>query len=354
MKAIHVGLTCVAVLTLAATAMADPLPGQELKFSQMPMIATPIPPLPDPGGTETIYYGHDEVSTAWWNPEGTVDPVYEGVFMADDFADRVRKEVAHVRWWGSYPMLPAGDDRRVDRFLIAFENDIPADSTAGPYPFSHPDCWGGALNTQISIRDADGVHMPGEGTFTERLVPGSNPNEPVYEYNAELLCPFPQMADTVYWLKIVALVDLDPASPDERLTWGWHNRDYTLRDPFASVFPDVDPGEHIQGWLDPNGTPDIPDDDIPIWHFQDDAVSGAIEGIFMRDLCDVHMDQDHWVSTDPSLVAEHYVDDVDGPVGIGEYSKDLAFELFTPEPATLALMGLGVAGLVASRRRRRT
>jgi hypothetical protein len=331
------------LLAMVCAAGADPLPGRDfLKFSQKPMIATPIP---DPTGLPGIYYGHDELSTAW--SSALEDPLYAGVFMADDFADPFDGDIVHVKWWGSY-MSPEDAAKRVNRFAIAFENDVPAGTPNDPYDFSHPDC-SGTKHTQVSVRDVDGVLMPMEGTFTETLVPGSNPNEPVYEYNAELCCPFAQKANTVYWLKIVALVDQIPNDPSPQLEWGWHNRDYTK--PLASKAPSITPGDRIQGWLDPAGTPNDPSDDVPIWHFQDDAVGGEVINIHVNDPCDVHMDQDHWVSTHPSMFAAHYVDFADGPQGISAYSKDLAFELYAvPEPGTLTLLALGALVLLARRR----
>ena len=345
------------LLSMACVAGADPYPDQVPKFSQLPMIATPIPTQVEPGGpvTDVIYYGHDELSTAWdMDPDGQW--VYDGRFMADDFADTVDTPVFHITWWGSYMNREQFDDRRVDRFVIAFENDIPKNTPDAHYEFSHPDCWDAPLNSQISMRDADGAIHPAPGMFTETLVPGSNPLEPVYKYNAELAIPFPQEKNTVYWLKIVALVDHDPQMELPPLEWGWHNRDYTMQNPLASTRPAVIPGEDIQGWID-IGTPGIPEDGIPVWHFQDDAVSGDIDNIeVLLDSTDpqvqVHMDQDHWVLQDPSLNDEHYVDYVDGPgpdftgfEGIGQYSKDLAFELFTlpgttpPRPGDADLSG---------------
>ncbi len=321
MNALKLTTLTVLVLGVAASAvLADPLPGQKPKFSQVPMIATPI--------EGQVYYGHDELSTAWWHMDGgTADPLYQGVFMADDFADRVDGPVVHVTWWGSY--LNQIADQPVNQFLICFETDMPANDPAGQHPFSYPDQ---QIINQVVTR---GPLAPGSGTFTERLIAGSNPAEPVYMYNAELACPFPQLADEVFWIKIVALVDV-PAGAQEMTEWGWHNRDYTVKNDLASG--NVLPGEQPVGTL-PDGT--------AIYHFQDDAVTGQVDNIAILEYpCQVHVDQD------PDLFQETYYQfPDDGPDMIGDYSKDLAFELFTPEPATLALVGLGLAGLAARRQR---
>jgi hypothetical protein len=317
-----------------ATSTATPLPGQILKFQQLPMDGTAIT---NPDGTTAQYWGHDELSTAY----GTYDATgqlngYAGTFMADDFADRFDTPVVHVRWWGSY--LQQNTKQRVDDFLIAFETDIP-DDPLDPTDYSRP---GSPILTQIVRRVPVGPTPP--GTFEEKWISGGNPGqiEDLYEYNAELHLgkEFFQKPDTVYWLKIVALVDAglnpDPATTTQ---WGWHNRNYTIMDPLASVPPAVVPGENPQG--------PIPGADIDIWHFQDNAVTGIVG---------ITPDPDNplmpFVQQDV-LGPTHYVDLLDGPDGISQYSKDLAFELYTiPEPATIALLGLGMFCLGRRRRQR--
>ena len=316
---------------------ATPLPGQILKFQQLPQNGTTIT---SPDGTTRRYWGHDELSTAYATYGGPVGGQqvitgFQGQFMADDFADRFDTPVVHVRWWGSY--LNNEVIQPVDRFLISFESDIPAG--ADGTTFSRP---GQPLLNQIVRRVPIGPTPP--GTYEETRISGGNPGqlEDLYEYNAELHLgkEFFQKPDTVYWLKIVALVDAGPdPNPTFPLTqWGWHNRDYTITNPLASVPPAVAPGEFLAGTL--NG-----DAKVPIWHFQDNAVNGFV-GIALNPDNPImpEVTQDVFGPT-------HYVEPWDGPDGIEQYSKDLAFELYTvPEPATLALLGLG--GLFLGRRKR--
>ncbi|RIK80412.1 MAG: hypothetical protein DCC67_09410 [Planctomycetota bacterium] len=326
---------------------ADPLPGRDLlKFTQAPMVNTTIV---DATGVVNVYGGHDELSTAYGFADPTTGaiPIYQGKFMADDFADNLNSPIVHVKWWGSYYNDVINPNFPVNKFLISFEADVPQ----GPNtPFSHP---GQPLLNQVVFR---GPIAPGSGTFTEKLIRGPDPvvNESLYEYNAELHLgkEFPEKKDTVYWLKVVALVDVpptiqfDPYNPPPAMTrWGWHNRDYTVQNPLAS--PAVVPGESVVGTL-PGGT--------PIWHFQDDSVQGDVRittggagGLVMPDV----------FQPLPNMVPQKYLDFADGPgsnvpgaVGIGSFSKDLAFELFTvPEPAALGLGLLSLAGVMLGRRR---
>jgi hypothetical protein len=331
---------------LATTATADPLTGRDLlKFQQLPMINTTVL---NPNGVPGTYQGHDELSTAYGFPNAAnVIPFYQGRFMADDFADSLSSPVVHVKWWGSYAHDIINPQMPVDKFLISFESDVPATSATG---FSHP---GQPLLNQVVKR---APLAPGSGTFTEKLIRGPDPilGESLYEYNAELHLgkDFPEKQDTVYWLKIAAMVDVPagltfpPNQPPTFATqWGWHNRDYTVQDLLAS--PLVVPGENQQGPL--NGT--------PVWHFQDDAVTGAVRidpngpgGLLMPNV----------FQPVANMSPTRYLDGIDGPaggavgaLGIGAFSKDLAFELYTvvPEPATCLLMSVGLAGVLSLRRR---
>src|SRR4051812_44450519 len=180
-------IAMLAAFGLSTAAHANPLPGEQLKFQQLPINNLTIPStvVPTP-----VYQGHDEVSTAYQyvNSQGLVS--YQGGFMADDFADNYSTPVVHLKFWGSYMnnnYVGAG----VQKFLVAFESDVPAT----PGGFSHP---GTVLSSQIVNL---GTLSPGSGTFDEKLI-NANAPEHLYQYNAELAVPFQEQADTVYWLKI--------------------------------------------------------------------------------------------------------------------------------------------------------
>jgi hypothetical protein len=302
-------LLAVGILVPGLRAWADPLPGEVLKFSQLPLGGSPNSPFP----------GHDELSTATLSP---ASGQYTGTFAADDFADTFSTPVVHLDWWGSYLQDP--NNAPVTQFLISFESDVPA----GP---------NGNISTPGKVLASEvvtpGASPTAPGHFTQAAVAGGSTAEPLFLYNAELATPFAEQPNTVYWLKIVALTN-----PGDGILWGWHNRDYTQMDPFASVAPQVNPGEVNIGTAA-----------NPIWHFQDDAVTGAItyfpaiastgaEGILQES-------QFARLSYNPST-------DGIGVAGAAPISEDLAFNLYTvvPEPGSLGVLA-GV-GLLLRRHRR--
>ena len=323
----NIALCVFPAIILVAAAGTPLLAGQILKFSQLPMLDTP---LVDDVGFLKHYHGHDELSTAWFAQGAGQSSAYRGALMADDFADKSTSPVVRVRWWGSYLNGPF---EGVDKFLISFASDVPAGPATNPY--SQP---GNEILSQVVTR---GPIARGSGTFTEQVAHPFSVDGPIYEYNAELHLgqEFHQQPDTVYWLTIAALVE-NPA-----LRWGWHNRDYTAQNTLASVVPDVAPGERF-----------IPLDQgrSGAWHFQDDAVSDSL-------VLDVRNGALRQMSA-RGYVPERYQSPADGPVRLleergGGVSMDLAFELYTvPEPASMCLFALGyvlAVGFVTGRQRNR-
>jgi hypothetical protein len=163
------------------TSQADPLINRDLlKFSQQPMINTTIV---DTTGQTGVYQGHDEWSTLYGFSTAALPPQdYSGRFMADDFADKFNTPVVHVKWWGSYRHDIINPNMPVNRFLIAFESDIPA--SQNPAGYSIPDQ---VLQFDV-VNRSPVIAGPGSGTFTEKLIRGPDPilGESLYEYNAEL------------------------------------------------------------------------------------------------------------------------------------------------------------------------
>ncbi len=323
-----------------------------LKFQQLPLDNLLI--------DQTTYWGHDELSSVYTMyddqiPPQSVDGIYDGCYMADDFADLADTPVIRVKWWGSYLEDELIDEEHVTRFLITFEDDVPADAAQG-IP-SHP---GNVLQSEIvHLGGAIAPLNPGEFSEVTFSSGGAPCYEALYKYEAILKNPFPQEPDKVYWIKIVAMYDIDLntwqqiqalaiANPgldlcdvlnlpidqgfDMPITrWGWHNRDYTIMDTYASSPPAVNPGEHIAGtFTDSSGT------DVAVWHFQDDAVYGYLQ-VDNRGIADplVFQDPFRWWEQYYMFSLLHCtgLQGVDGPDDIATYSKDLAFELWTGPPA---------------------
>jgi hypothetical protein len=300
-------------LGLYGSAFADPLPGEVLKFQQLPInnMVLPSTVVPPP-----VFQGRNEVSTAYQGVNSQGQTVWNGGFVADDFADNFNSPVVHLTWWGGYLNNP--NNTPLTQFLVSFESDVPAQAGV----ISHP---GTPLLNQIVTA---GPLAPGNGAFTETLI---NPSTGLYKYNAELHLgqEFQEQKDTVYWLKVVAL------TADPNLSWGWHNRDYTVQDVLASPVPV--PGETLIGPASQ-----------PMWHFQDDGVRGAVN---ITDLGNSLSVNQPFASMGPLV----YQEPADGIGGIGGYSEDLAFALYTspvPEPAMFTSIAI-VGGALLMRRRRR-
>jgi hypothetical protein len=336
----------------------DPSPDPEvlIKFQQLPLSGLTI--------DQFTYWGHDELSTAYNSTD--LNTTFEGCYMADDFADLKDTPVIKLKWWGSY--IENEIIEPVNRFLIAFESDNPAQGHPDDVDYipSHP---GDVLHSEIVQLSTALPLNPGDYSETWLNSGGPPCHEALFEYEAVLENPFPQEPNVVYWLKIVAIIDdaaawsrLNSAVQNSGMSlcdflelpytsgdpnqiefglqtpvtrWGWHNRDYTKMDPYASKGSDLPqgPGEHNPKSYLPNLTSITGVDDDNVWHFQDDAVFGDV-------VINENGDEMPAVNQDPTTWEEEYYkyslpycntsQGVDGPDEIVQYSKDLAFELWTP------------------------
>jgi hypothetical protein len=297
-------------LAVSAPVWAQPLPGEALKFQQLPLGDTQTNP-------NSLFPGHDELSTATLN---STSVGYSGTFAADDFSDNVSSPVVDVEWWGSFLPNTASGLNTVPEFLISFESNVPATAAGGP---SMP-------GTPLLVQTVTpGALTPKSGTFTQTAVPSvpGGPDGQLYQYNAELSVPFPEVAGDTYWLKIVALT-----TPTEPIQWGWHNRDYTIPDPYAAP-----PGDSIIG-TNAAGQ--------PIYHYMDDAVTGNVQYIPGASPANGGLIETDMSPLDYNVTSDGMV------AGVAPPSEDLAFELYynVPEPVALPLLGMGMFLLRRQRR----
>lgn len=287
--------------------------GVPLVFDQRPLNGG-LPP--SAGGAPFV--GHGESSTATL----TTPPSYIGTYAADDFALTASTSVVHVEWFGSYSAnVKLGG---ASQFLVAFESDAPA-NMFGP---SHP---GTPLLSQVVTL---GALDPGSGTFSETAIASAGLTQ-LYQYQAELALPFNATANTNYWIKIVALNHQQ--NDGGTYNWNWQVRDYQIQDTLAPVAPAVTPGEsQLAG---------------SVWHFQDAAVTGAVQVTPIAGGPTAEVEQALAFGRKYISVAA-----LDGLPGIENFDSDLAFGLAAvsvPEPLSAVMLGCGLMALAWVGRRRR-
>ena len=284
-------VTVVAVLALGATALADWNPGDPHKMH--------FPQLPDPGGWDVAF--------GWWD-DSQGDPMYIPNLLADDWRCSEDGEVTDVHFWVSMQGDFTETTQEIPFHIWGVDVNFYKDDRSGTYSKPGEFITGGFIpDDRLNVRryggGQQGWYNPGTG---EHIPPNDiNPDHiNIYQVNIpELDFPFLQIEGEIYWVELNVYAEDLNAEP---VTLGWKTAD-------LGRYPDPFTGEH----------------------FEDDAVWMLWEEM--------------------SLPGEYqmvgYQELILWPDASG-ISRDLAF-VITPEPATLALLGLGAAGLVARRRRNR-
>jgi hypothetical protein len=257
------------------------------------------PQLPDPIGWDVAF---------WWQEDWTPDQMRMSNGLADDWQCTRTGPVKDVHFWVSMrgdfeptsPTMPL--PFQITAINLQFYKDNPAGAT-GP-PFSTPGDLIQAydLTSGFNVRWWDagpqGWYNPGTG---EHVPPNGAPPDHINIYQVNIPNipePIVQEEGNIYWLMLdVWATDLTTGEPAQL---GWKTTLETL-------------------------------------HFQDDAVYG------IWDQVEDEFGNKFWQFAGYNELIL--------PPDIG-VSRDFAF-VITPEPATLALMGLGLGGLVLRRVRRK-
>lgn len=288
-------VVALAVLVLAPAARADWMPGDGHKMH--------YPQLPDPNGWDVAFYSD------WYPPCPGPGPCIGPGIICDELADDWKCDgtgaVEDIHFWVSMN----GDHNEpepvpftITSFRATIYGNIPADP-ADPNPYSRPDRndlkWERMFGEdEIQVRHWDSSPQAWFEPATNEVIEGDH--EHIYQVNIEKIDnAFVQQDGTIYWLEIASVEAVDIAGGEVDLGWK------------TAV---------LQG--------------NPPRNFMDDAVYH-------------YYDDMHTIDHPEEPPISRYE-----PLELGGHSRDFAF-VITPEPATLALLGLGAGALLARRRRRK-
>jgi len=242
-KAVVLAIVAVMVAGTSLSVLADWNPGDGHKMH--------YPQLPDEAGW-------DVYATAGLSQYG-----YPEICLADDWMCSETGPVTDIHFWGSWK---GGIEGNILAFVIAIAADIPASQNPDGYSKPGTTLWERTFYDWAAVPidppSLEGWYDP----YAGEIIYDDHSN--YFQYNiVDIIDPFYQIEDTIYWLSISAIVEYDQTGLQP--LWGWKstedhwNDDACWAEWYYLDWVDLwEPSEPVtnQYWIamDPAGNP-IPD-----------------------------------------------------------------------------------------------
>lgn len=140
---------------------------------------------------------------------------YPQICLADDWQCSETGPVDEIHFWGSWKN---GIEGNILGFTIAIHADIPADPPTVPYSRPGEILWERTITSFLTVHIESETYQGWYNPYDETIIYDDHTD--YYQYNIiDIDDPFIQEVDTIYWLRVSAIVEEDPTGLQP--LWGW-------------------------------------------------------------------------------------------------------------------------------------